>query len=368
MRILLTSDAIGGVWRFGVELARELDRQGHEVVMACLGAVPSRSERAEIDALDRVVLHARPYRLEWMTRPWADVAAAGHWLEELADISGCDLAHFNSYGQLARGFGLPTVLTLHSCVQSWWRAVYGTAAGPSWGQYSRCVAEALAAADHVVAPTRAILNAVLASYPQARLRGTSVIHNGLDARSWPPPPAGSRRDLVLGVGRVWDRSKNLEAVIRATENLACEVVIAGAGAAAAAGGAAPAGRVSLIERASRARLSGYYRRASVFAHPALYEPFGLAVLEAALSGCALVLGDIATLRELWGPVAIFVDPLDEDALQRELASLLEDPAAAAAHGQRARQHALRYSAKAMAHDYLALYDSLLERAPTMGIV
>ncbi len=42
-----------------------------------------------------------------------------------------------------------------------------------------------------------------------------------------------------------------------------------------------------------------YARAAIFAHPARYEPFGLSVLEAALSGCALVLGDISSLRELW---------------------------------------------------------------------
>ena len=36
-------------------------------------------------------------------------------------------------------------------------------------------------------------------------------------------------------------------------------------------------------------------RAAVFASLALYEPFGLAVLEAALAGCALVLSDIADL-------------------------------------------------------------------------
>ena len=33
--------------------------------------------------------------------------------------------------------------------------------------------------------------------------------------------------------------------------------------------------------------------------PARYEPFGLSILEAALSGCALVLGDLPSLRELW---------------------------------------------------------------------
>ena len=39
---------------------------------------------------------------------------------------------------------------------------------------------------------------------------------------------------------------------------------------------------------------------------ALYEPFGLAVLEAAQAGCALVLSDIPTFRELWDGAALFV--------------------------------------------------------------
>src|SRR5690625_7216151 len=36
----------------------------------------------------------------------------------------------------------------------------------------------------------------------------------------------------------------------------------------------------------------WLRQASVFVMPSRYEPFGLSVLEAALSGCALILSDI----------------------------------------------------------------------------
>ena len=50
-------------------------------------------------------------------------------------------------------------------------------------------------------------------------------------------------------------------------------------------------------------------RTAVFVSPALYEPFGLAVLEAAQAGCALVLSDIPTFRELWDGVALFVAPV-----------------------------------------------------------
>ncbi|MEB3829625.1 glycosyltransferase [Phormidium sp. CCY1219] len=55
-------------------------------------------------------------------------------------------------------------------------------------------------------------------------------------------------------------------------------------------------------------LSHWYARAAIYAFPARYEPFGLSVLEAALSGCALVLGDIPRLREMWGDAAVFANP------------------------------------------------------------
>ncbi len=49
-----------------------------------------------------------------------------------------------------------------------------------------------------------------------------------------------------------------------------------------------------------------YAAATVFASMARYEPFGLAVLEAAQAGMRLVLSDIPTFRELWDGAAIFV--------------------------------------------------------------
>ena len=57
------------------------------------------------------------------------------------------------------------------------------------------------------------------------------------------------------------------------------------------------------------------RCAAIYALPARYEPFRLEVLEAAAPGCALVLGDIASLRELWDGAALFVAPDDDRALR-----------------------------------------------------
>ena len=50
--------------------------------------------------------------------------------------------------------------------------------------------------------------------------------------------------------------------------------------------------------------------------------FGFSVLEAALSGCALVLGDIPSLREIWGDAALFVPPDDTERSAKTLSNSL----------------------------------------------
>jgi glycosyltransferase involved in cell wall biosynthesis len=93
----------------------------------------------------------------------------------------------------------------------------------------------------------------------------------------------------------------------------------------------------------------------VFVSAALYEPFGLAVLEAAQAGCALVLSDIPTFRELWGEAALFVPARDDRAFAEAIRGLLDDEDRRAALGRAARQRSRRYAAAAMARGMLALY-------------
>src|SRR5947199_312178 len=88
-------------------------------------------------------------------------------------------------------------------------------------------------------------------------------------------------------------------------------------------------RHGVVERAKmaalhRACVESAQHRAAIFASPALYEPFGLTVLEAAAAGCALVLSDIPSFRELWSGAAVFVDPADSESLHRALRDLSAD--------------------------------------------
>jgi glycosyltransferase involved in cell wall biosynthesis len=98
--------------------------------------------------------------------------------------------------------------------------------------------------------------------------------------------------------------------------------------------------------------------ASVYALPARYEPFGLTILEAALSGCALVLGDIPSLRELWDGAAVFVDPDRSEALQNELRALCADRERLRNLAEKALARSRSFSAAKMTAGYLAAYRQL----------
>jgi glycosyltransferase involved in cell wall biosynthesis len=117
--------------------------------------------------------------------------------------------------------------------------------------------------------------------------------------------------------------------------------------------------VHLLGRLSAAAIRHRYRRASIYALPARYEPFGLSVLEAAAAGCALVLGDIASLRENWCGAAAFVAPDDHAALASTLRRLIADRDERIDLGHRAAARAQMFSAARMANAYSQLYRSLL---------
>ena len=112
-----------------------------------------------------------------------------------------------------------------------------------------------------------------------------------------------------------------------------------------------------------AQLQRWIAHASIYAQPSRCEPYGLGIMEAAAAGCALVLGDVACLRELWDGAALFVDPDDADELAHALTGLIDDPLRRANFGVRARLRARRYTSAAMAEGYAALYAELSWRHP-----
>jgi glycogen(starch) synthase len=109
-------------------------------------------------------------------------------------------------------------------------------------------------------------------------------------------------------------------------------------------------------------LADWFARASIYALPARYEPFGLSALEAALSGCALVLGDIDSLREIWAGAAVFVPPDDRDALARAIHDLIDEPDMRRRAAHLAHERALQFTPQRMARSYMIAYRHVLRAA------
>jgi glycosyltransferase involved in cell wall biosynthesis len=370
-RILMTTDAVGGVWQYSLELARGLSRRGVAVVLAVLGPAANRQQEDAARAIPGLTLVSHEGRLEWMEDPFDHVDAAGAWLMDLVDRGGIDLVHLNGYSHGALRFGrtvtVPALVVAHSCVFSWWSAVKGAGGSatppPAWDAYHRRVSAGLHGADHVVAPTAAMLASVEQHY--GRLRSASVIYNGRDPLDW--AFEGRKSDYVLSVGRLWDEAKNTAALGRIAGDLAWPIRVAGAATMPTSAEAASSPKNVLshlvwLGPLSPRALAAQYACASIYALPALYEPFGLSALEAALARCALVLGDIPSLRELWSDAAVFVNPRDDGALLHVLSALIEDPARRKTLSQRAFVRATSYAAEAMVRGYLELYRGLLGAA------
>ncbi len=345
----MTADAVGGVWTYALELAAALEPHGVEVVLATMGPPMQRGQREELARSPVVAVHESSFALEWADEPWADVDAAGDWLLQLGHDVAPDLVHLNGYVHAPLAWRAPTVVVAHSDVASWWGSVHGDGPPPSWDEYRRRVGDGLRTATAVVAPTEAMLDATRRWYG---LRGGTVVPN---CRRSDVVAGATKEPLVLAAGRLWDEAKNVAAVDRVGMRLDAPVVIAGpVGHPGGADEWHPRG-ATLLGPLPFAELAGWLARASLFVLPARYEPFGLGALEAGLAGCALVLGDIPSLREVWEDAAVFVDPDDDDELAATLARLLADDRARAALGERALARAGTYTPARTAAGYLDVY-------------
>lgn len=342
MRVLVVADVVGGVRTFVAELAPELAASGVEVHLALIG-----TDRPDCPGVGSC--EVRNLRLEWMSEPWVDVARTGEWVEELRLAHRPDLIHLNTFTPVLDP-DVPVLLTVHSCVLTWWRAVHGNDAPSGWRRYAQLARDALHRAAIVSVPTRALLAELAAVY--GALPPVRVIPNGRAVR---PPPVAREDRLVVSAGRLWDPAKNAALTARAAPAIDGRAVLIGPGEVPGPDRLdAPPG-VECLGALPHDEVIRWLARASVFVEPARYEPFGLAALEAALCGCALVLGDIRSLREVWGGAAAFVALDDVDGLVHAVGALIDDPDRRRQASDAARRAAARYTPAAMAGAYLNAY-------------
>jgi glycosyltransferase involved in cell wall biosynthesis len=355
-RVLMTTDAVGGVWTYSLELARGLSEAGVEVMLAVIGPPPNDAQRDAAIAIPGLVLVVPGLELEWGDPVGPLNPVQRQRLAALTREFEPDLVHCNGFREAAAGFRAPVVAVAHSCVRTWWRACRGDELPSDWSAYADGVRTGLAAASVVVAPSVAFGSAFDAAWDHGKR--CRVIRNGLDIASSEP---GQVRSGILAAGRLRDEAKNVALLASVAHELPWPIRLAGE---------APPEHtpwpVEWLGVLPRDQLLADMHQTAIFAAPARYEPFGLAILEAAASGCALILGRIPTLVELWANAAHFVPVGDGDALRRSLLGLIGDPAALQRAQAAARRRARAYSRRQMVDAYLGLYGEVMEPSDRRG--
>ncbi|HEX2976173.1 MAG TPA: glycosyltransferase family 4 protein [Bacteroidales bacterium] len=349
MKILLTTDNIGGVWTFSLNLARSLKSKGVDVCLAVIGNPMTVNQKKEAEFTE---YHFFRSKQEWMRDPWHDISNSGEWLMKLFAQVQPDILHLNSFSLGSLRWRVPVVITAHSCVLSWWDAVNGGRIPPEWDEYRKNVTRGLRSADYVIAPSRSMMRAIEKHYDP--LDNKAVIYNGGDNSIY---SVDRKENFIFSMGRLWDEAKNIKLIIKAAPEIVYPIYIAGD--ITGLDISKIPDNVHFLGQIAPQQVAGWLSRASVYLLPVKYEPFGYTFLEAAFSGCALVAGDIESMREIWNNTAVFTSTCDVSALASSVSRLMTDERLRNNYADKSMELALSvYNSERMSSDYISLYNSL----------
>jgi glycosyltransferase involved in cell wall biosynthesis len=189
--------------------------------------------------------------------------------------------------------------------------------------YGIFVPWAIRRADRLIAVSRYTADDLIRRAGVAAAK-IDVVYHGIDPAFTPAAsPAPQDSPYLLAVGGVSPR-KNARRLIdafarwreRGGRAKSYRLLITGNSLDPefARAGGAPDG-VSLLGYVDKAELQGLYAGAAAFVYPAIYEGFGLPIVEAMACGAPVVTSRTGSAPEIAGGAAIIVDPFDPASIE-----------------------------------------------------
>lgn len=206
----------------------------------------------------------------------------------------------------------------------------------------------------------------------------SVVYNGIQLTDFGGvmPDRPHERPYVLGIGRLVPQ-KGFDVLIRAYAEAqragdalaGQDLVLAGEGPEraaleSAARAAGVEGRVRFFGRADRPAAVALFRHCELFVLPSRLEPMGIVNLEAMASGKAVVASRVGGVPELVadGETGVLVPPEDPAAMAGAIVKLINDADLRTRLGAAGRARAELFGWPAIADEYLAIYNQVLDRS------
>jgi len=370
VRILLICEAfgsIGGVQEVVDNLAAELSAAGQQVAIVSSPESGARTRTIRFGGECRYmeIPSRRPLTLRHLERLWPQSVSSQMRQFSAAiaalrpDVVSSHCWSWDRFPAVAAGCRRAGVALVHSLFDSWGRGKMGAAALRSLRGAAAIVALSEA--------TRRFFEPILPGARAAR-----VITGGVDPGG--PQSAGARlhpRPYIFCAARLDRRHKAIDALIAGFALIArgaseVDLLIGGdgpdRGALEALANAAGVGnRVRFTGAVSRSELWTLYQHALLFAMPSrMPEGLGLVFLESMACGVPVIGTRSGGTTEIVddGGTGILIDNNSPQELASAMRRMLDDPAARAAMGQRARAAVLsRFTWNRFAQQYLEVYSS-----------
>lgn len=120
------------------------------------------------------------------------------------------------------------------------------------------------------------------------------------------------------------------------------------------------GRVTVFGKVDQKTLVSLYQHAELLVHPSNYEGFGLTPLEAMSAGCPVVVSRAASLPEVCGDAAVYVDPFSVESIAKGILSVWGNEALKNQLRSRGRMRAGLFDWDVAAQKHVEVIDRVLK--------
>ncbi len=125
------------------------------------------------------------------------------------------------------------------------------------------------------------------------------------------------------------------------------------------------GRIIFTDWVSREELRVLFANADLYVHPALYEGFGMPIVEAMALGTPVVVSNTGPMPEVVGDAGLTFDPYDVDAIMNTLNHVLRDSDLRLDLGRRATARARDFTWEKAALAVRQVYEKALSEQPAI---
>jgi glycosyltransferase involved in cell wall biosynthesis len=270
----------------------------------------------------------------------------------------------------------PLITTIHDLL---WHQVQGpevTTLSPliytlKYQAYRFIVTKAVSRSQAIIVPSFYVKHQILKYYPQTLPSKINVIYEASDVSfTHTAKPLPTQSPYVVYIGSAYPH-KNLPTLIRAVKNfhdthdqpLNCFIISA---------------RDIFLDQAKQlitqldaakyirflgflpdSEVASYVKHALALVHPSTSEGFGLTGLEAMSAGTPVISSKDASLPEIYGDAALYIDSKDPESISRAIYDLIKDPPLRRQLIHQGRIQAQKYNWDQASKQTLKLYESVL---------